>query len=125
MMMNESTIKNIAIRFNVQVNNRNLEALTQLMTKGHRFIDSSGDIVEGQEKMKKAWRDFFELYPNYRNIFSEVQVRGNLVIMAGHSECSEKVLQGPTIWTAIIRDDLVAEWRVYEDTEEVRQTLGL
>ncbi|MBD3192598.1 MAG: hypothetical protein GF308_18300 [Candidatus Heimdallarchaeota archaeon] len=123
--MNKSTIKNIALRFNEQINNRNLEVLTQLMTKDHRFIDSSGDIVEGQEKMKEAWRKFFELYPDYQNIFSEIKVQENLVIMVGHSECSEKVLQGSAIWTAIIRDDLVAEWRVFEDTEEVRQALGL
>jgi len=29
------------------------------------------------------------------------------------------------IWTATIEDDLVNEWRIYEDTEENRERFGL
>ena len=45
--------------------------------------------------------------------------------MIGHSECTEETLHGPAIWTAIIEDNLVAEWWVYEDIKEVRLRLGI
>jgi len=41
--------------------------------------------------------------------------------MIGHSECSVDILDGPAISTAVIRGDKVAEWRVYDDTEENRR----
>ncbi|MGV9104007.1 MAG: hypothetical protein ACOC3C_07830, partial [Candidatus Thorarchaeota archaeon] len=67
----------------------------------------------------------FSKYPAYRNIFTKVENRGNLVIMIGHSECSVDVLDGPSIWTAKIRCDQVAEWRVYDDIKENRRKLGI
>jgi len=75
--------------------------------------------------MKKDWTDFFNSFPDYRNIFLRVEAKDNLVIMIGHSECTYEPLHGPAICTAIIEDNLVAEWRVYEDTKEVRQLLGI
>lgn len=47
------------------------------------------------------------------------------MVMIGHSECSVDVLDGPAIWTAKIRGDQVAEWRVYDDTQENRTELGI
>jgi hypothetical protein len=46
--------------------------------------------------------------------------------MLGRSHCQEEpILDGPAIWTAHIRDNLVTEWRVYDDTPENRRSLGL
>ncbi len=45
--------------------------------------------------------------------------------MSGHSECSEKALDGRAIWKAVIRGARVSEWRVYVDTDEVRDELGI
>ncbi len=38
---------------------------------------------------------------------------------------SEEQLQGPAIWSARMDGDLVASWRVYEDTEHSRVLLGV
>jgi len=45
--------------FNEQINNRDLEALTEMMTADHTFIDSEGDMVKGREEMRRGWADFF------------------------------------------------------------------
>ncbi len=115
----------VAIRFNDRINDRDLEGLVDLMTEDHTFIDSSNEVVGGREEMRKAWTDFFQHFPDYRNIFTWVESRDNLVVMVGHSVCSHKPLDGPAIWTAMVRDGLVAEWRVYEDKEENRRRLGI
>ena len=49
----------------------------------------------------------------------------DLVVIVGYSTCSVEVLKGPAIWTARVADDKVIQWRVFDDTPEVRQLLGL
>jgi ketosteroid isomerase-like protein len=71
-----SDLKLVAMLFNEQINNRDLEALTEMMTADHTFIDSEGDMVKGREEMRRGWADFFARYPDYRNIFSRIELRG-------------------------------------------------
>ncbi|MFW9845342.1 MAG: nuclear transport factor 2 family protein [Candidatus Thorarchaeota archaeon] len=115
----------ITLRFNEMINTRNLTGLAALMAEDHTFIDISGDIHSGRDKMITGWLDFFESYPDYRNNFTKVEARNNLVLMIGFSDCTHKPLDGPSIWTAKIRDRKVAEWRVYEDSMAVRKSLSL
>jgi hypothetical protein len=65
-------------------------------------------------------------FPSYRNDFTTVEALGDIVVMTGHSICSEhSALEGPAVWTARVVGDLVAEWRVHEDFTTVRATLRL
>jgi ketosteroid isomerase-like protein len=100
-----------ALRFNEKINQRDLDGLVNLMTDDHLFIDNSGDV---DKNMKEGWRGFFKKYPDYRNIFTSVTVRDNVVVMVGYSTCSnEPRLNGSSMWTAKVRDGRVSEWRVY------------
>ena len=84
-----------ALRFNEKINQRDLDGLVKLMTEDHVFIDNSGD---SDKNMKEGWRQFFESYPDYRNIFTSVEVSNNVAIMVGYSTCSnEPRLNGPSI----------------------------
>jgi ketosteroid isomerase-like protein len=123
--MTESELIAVALRFNERINIRDLTGLGELMTEDHVFIDIPGEVHEGRERMIVGWFDFFRNYPDYRNNFTRVEVRDDLVIMVGFSECSYDPLDGPSIWTAKIRDGKVAEWRVYEDIAQTRHTLGI
>jgi hypothetical protein len=100
-----------ALRFNENINQRNLEGLINLMAEEHTFIDNSGVF---DHDMKKGWETFFDKYPDYRNVFTSVTVQDNIVIMIGYSTCSdESRLNGPSMWTAKVENELVSEWRVY------------
>jgi ketosteroid isomerase-like protein len=123
--MRKSDPRSIALRFNERINARDLTGLAGHMTEDHTFIDVSGKVTVGRDKMILGWFSFFESYPDYRNNFIHLEVQGTKVIMLGFSECSYASLNGPAIWTAEIRDGLVAEWRVYEDTPEIRTSLGI
>lgn len=123
--MDAFDIMMVALNFNVRINRRDLEGLVELMTEDHRFIDIPGEVHEGKDVMKKGWREFFTKFPDYRNVFTDVKVRNGVVVMIGYSTCSYKQLDGPSIWTAKIRNGLVSEWRVYEDTVSNRQKLGI
>jgi hypothetical protein len=47
------------------------------------------------------------------------------VVLYGYATWHEGDDPDWAIWTARIEDDLVAEWRIYEDTEENRSRFGL
>jgi ketosteroid isomerase-like protein len=111
--MDSSKLMSIALKFNEKINQQDLEGLAELMTDDHTFIDNFREITKGKDVMKEGWREFFEKYPDYRNTFTCVTAQNNVVVMVGYSTCSYKPLDGPSIWTAKIRDDRISEWRVY------------
>ncbi|MFW9935296.1 MAG: nuclear transport factor 2 family protein [Candidatus Thorarchaeota archaeon] len=123
--MTKFELISVALRFNERINTRDLSGLGELMTEDHVFIDIPGEVHKGRERMIVGWFDFFRNYPDYRNNFTRVEARDDLVIMVGFSECSYARLDGPSIWTAKIRDGKVTEWRVYEDNAQTRKTLGI
>ena len=110
--MDSSKLMFIALRFNDRINQQDLEGLVELMTDDHAFIDSEGNVTKGKNVMKEGWREFFKKYPDYRNKFTSVTVQGNVVVMVGHSTCSSKPLEGPSIWTAKISGERICEWKV-------------
>lgn len=63
--------------------------------------------------------------PGLQNHFIRIESQENLVIIIGYSTCSTKALDGPALWTAIIENDLVAEWRILEDSKENRKLFGI
>jgi ketosteroid isomerase-like protein len=117
--------KATVLQFNEYINKQNLDGLATLMTDDHTFIDSANNIIHGKEKSLEAWKGFFELFPDYRNIFANLEPQNGLVVIAGHSISSDKRLDGPALWTAKIKDNKVAEWRVYADTPENRKQLNI
>ncbi|MFX1411782.1 MAG: hypothetical protein ACFFA6_15660 [Promethearchaeota archaeon] len=93
------------------------------MTEDHIFIDRKGDRYGD---MVNGWIDFFKNFPTYKNYFTRVESRDNLVILIGYAKWSKDSLEEDhAIWTAGIENDLVTEWCIYEDTEENRKKFNI
>jgi predicted SnoaL-like aldol condensation-catalyzing enzyme len=114
----------VALQFNEHINHQNVHGISDLMTENHRFIDRAGEVVSGKGSMVLAWTRFFESFPEYHNTFERVESRGNLVILYGYATWSKGEVPDHAIWTATIENGLVAEWRIYEDTEKNREKLA-
>lgn len=117
--------RDIAIKFNDAINARDLDALVALMTDDHRFVDTEGTAFEGIERCREVWAGFFSAFPDYRNHFETLIERDGTVSIVGRSTCSDARLAGPALWSVIILDGAVREWRVHEDTVARRVELGL
>jgi ketosteroid isomerase-like protein len=117
--------RRIVEQFNDCITSADLAGLGVLMTDDHRFVDSAGHEWSGRDTCLETWAGFFDAFPGYRNVLEAVDSTGHVVVVTGRSECVEPSLHGPAIWTATIVGDLVAEWRVYDDTAEVRESLGV
>ena len=124
-MPQQSDASAVVAAFNDAINRADLVALAALMTDGHAFIDSAGGRVAGKAACLAAWRGFFAAFPDYCNTFERVVTKGDIVVIAGRSRCSDPRLDGPALWRALVQGALIGEWRVYADIEENRARLGL
>lgn len=115
----------IVLQFNRCINGRDLEGLAALMADESTFIDSAHQQLVGKSACLRAWDAFFRQFPDYRNIFEKIRTRDGRVAILGHAECSDARLHGPTLWSAVVKERQVAEWRVLEDTPANRLHLGL
>ena len=123
--MNLRDPKLIALQFNECINNQDLAGLTDLMSEDHSFIDREGKVHKSKEFMVKSWKDFFHLFPHYKNTFTRVDSQNTLVAIVGYAFWSDDRPYDPVLWTAKIESDFVAEWCVYEDTPGNRKLLNI
>jgi ketosteroid isomerase-like protein len=123
--MNTIDPKLTALQFNEYINRQDIKGLSGLMSDDHTFIDRQNEVVRGKEAMTEGWIEFFQSFPGYRNSFERVQSQGGLVVLYGYATWHRGGEPDYAIWTATIEDDLVAEWRIYENTGEYRKRFDL
>ena len=75
--------------------------------------------------MTQNWRKFFEMVPNYKNTFTRIESYQNNVTIVGYAFWSDDQPHDSVIWTAKISNNLIQEWRIYNDTEQSRRVLNL
>ena len=117
--------KAIAMQFQNCINNADIDGLSELMTENHVFIDMENNRIEGKvDNLYKAWKPFFEMFPDYRNIIESVIVKNHTVIMQGYSICSDERLNNlRAIWIAEIVDNKVGLWQIFPDNKENKSLL--
>ena len=119
-------------RFVDAINRRDPDAIAELMTSDHRFIDGMGEIVEGQERMRQGWKGYFDMVPDYYIKVSEAFESGDIVVMlgiAGGTFTNDATLklennwEVPAAWRAVVEGDKIKQWQVYADNEPIRKIM--
>lgn len=123
--MNSKDPKITALEFNECITRHDAAALSAMMSDDHLFVDREGTEERSREHVSQSWRDFFGMFPKYRNTMMRVESRNDTVIMIGYAYWNEENRRDPAIWVAKINDDHVAEWRIYYDTAENWNRLGI
>jgi len=122
-------IKDVVNQFVRAINQHDEEAIFELMTEDHRFIDSGGQVFEGREETRGGWVRYFSLVPDYKISISAVFDSENTVVLLGKASgtyTSDSVLkpenhwETPGAWRAVVSGDKVKEWQVYADNEPIR-----
>jgi ketosteroid isomerase-like protein len=108
------------------INAHDVDALLNLMTEDHAFIDSLGKRIEGREKMRAAWNGYFAFCPDYRVSHEDIVSDGNLVLATGTAggTIAATHWEIPSAWKALIKGGLLHEWRVYADNKPVYDILA-
>jgi hypothetical protein len=84
--------------------------------------------------MRDGWAAYFRMVPDYTVTVDETFSEGSIVVLLGWARGTyvkergqvlpENTWQTPAAWRAQIRDEKVAEWRVYADNEPIRQFMA-
>ncbi len=123
----------IVLRFIDCINKADVDGLCSLMTDDHVFIDALGNRVQGREKMRAGWKTYFAWFPDYRISHQEIFEERAAVAVFGSASATyavngnlpkENHWEIPAAWKAVVRDGLIAEWRVYCDNQPARKLLG-
>lgn len=104
------------------INARDVNALAELMSSDHTFIDAHGNEVVGREKMRAGWRGYFEWFPNYEIEVVQIFEKGEEFGLFGYAGGSfknnpELSWRLPAAWKVVVKDQRVALWQVYADTK--------
>jgi ketosteroid isomerase-like protein len=127
-----NSAESVAQAFVRAINRQDLDRLTALMSPSHRFIDSSGKVIEGREKMREGWAAYFRMVPDYSVAIEELYPSDPIALMlgmAGGTYSSDGKLhpenrwQTPVAIRVLVEEGLVAEWRVYADNEPIRKVM--
>lgn len=118
----------IALEFVDYINSHDTASLANLMTEDFLFVDGLGQEVHGWRNMDLGWKGYFELFPDYSIQVDDVFWQGAAVGLFGYAQGTfavggqmqaENRWRIPAAWKAVVREGLVAEWRVYADNEPV------
>jgi len=121
--MNSKDPKLTALQFNECINNQDIKGLSSLMAEDHIFIDSDRNFTRD---MINGWKRFFNDNPTYKNIFTRIESRENLVIIIGYCLWSkDSKEEDHYIWTTTIENDLLVNWQIYKDIEDNRKKLKI
>ena len=108
-------------------------ALGEMMTEDHVFQDPLGVRFVGRDKMIEGWKQYFKFVADYRiradELFQTDQtfaVFGSASgVYAGNGNAGkENFWEVPAAWRAVVRGNLIAEWRVYADNQPLRKLMG-
>jgi ketosteroid isomerase-like protein len=121
-------VKEIANKFIEAINQHDVESLCELITEDHTFIDSAGEACNGIEQMRRAWSEYFKMFPDYAIEAPEFVISGDTVILLGKASGTyttdgslrqENHWQIPAAWKAVIADDKIKLWQVFADNSIV------
>jgi ketosteroid isomerase-like protein len=126
------TPSEIVSAFVERINVHDVDGLCALMEDEHVFIDGLGATVTGREAMRKAWRSYFVMVPDYW-IRVERQLQQGTVVgifgKAGGTFTDDGRLHAanrwevPAAWQAIVGDKGIAVWQVFADNEPIRRIM--
>jgi ketosteroid isomerase-like protein len=123
----------IAMDFINRINSGDVDAICELLTAEHIFQDTLGERFIGREQMREGWSAYFKAVTNYQIHAEEFFQTGERLaifgsasgVYAGNNKPSGgNFWEVPAAWRAVIRDGLVAEWRVYADNQPLRKLMG-
>jgi ketosteroid isomerase-like protein len=123
----------VVLEFIEKINAADVPALCALMTDDHVLIDGLGNRLQGKEELRGGWKGYLAWFPDYRISHQEIFREHDSVAVFGSASgtyavngklLKENHWEIPAAWKAIVRNGLIAEWRVYCDNQPARKLLG-
>jgi ketosteroid isomerase-like protein len=120
--------KEVAHSFVAAINSGDANAVRNLMTEDHTFVDALGNTFSGADQIKSGWLHFFRAYADYRISVRHTFVEGSLVALFGEAtgrwRVADRVLtetwKVAAAWLAVVEAEKIRQWSVFCDTSWVK-----
>lgn len=118
--------KKIIYDFVSAINEHNVNLICSLMSSDHVFIDSHGNEVKNNHRMRAAWEGYFQWFPDYEIEIIDILFDGNMFAAFGFASGTYKGIKAkesenhwrlPAAWKIIINENKIALWQVYADSK--------
>lgn len=117
------TDKEIVLAFVKAINNHDVDEIYNLMSDDHIFIDGSGGKHIGKIGMKKAWQDYYQMFPDYCIQITDVVEDNSIIGLFGSASASYMIIKDETnnfwkttaSWKGIVENKKIKHWQVYCD----------
>ena len=123
----------VAYSFVEAINSSDPDELAKLMSDNHTFIDSDGSVHPGRGEMRRGWKDYFSMVPDYRIQVKDTLSRDDTVALFGVAEGTfeqdgnlkpENHWVVPAAWRVVVEDEKVAVWQLYVNPEPMVKILN-
>ena len=127
-----SSATEIVLKFIERINRQDVEGLADLMSEDHVFLDSVGGRGEGRENMRRGWAEYFRMMSDFRIEVEMTIAEEDRVAVVGTASGTyvidgkvsrENYWKCPAAWLAVVKDELLAEWRVFADLKPLYQII--
>lgn len=124
------TKKETVLTFIEAINNVNIEAISDLMSEDHIFVDAGGGKYQGKENMKQGWIGYFDIFPDYKIEVTDIAESDSVVGIFGYASGTYKGLKNktnsnfyriPAAWKAIVQNEKVKHWQVYCESASINE----
>jgi ketosteroid isomerase-like protein len=128
-----SSAASVAREFVAKINAHDVEALGELLSHDHEFVDSLGATTTGREALKHGWAGYFRCVPDYAIEVTDEFLRGDVVALFGFAggTCApdgkpalENRWRIPAAWHVTVESGLVARWQVFADNKPMHELLA-
>jgi len=112
------------------INASHFGRMQELMSNDHVFIDSQGHKTSGMDSLKKAWIQYFAMFPDYKIEVDEILEKDSLICVLGYASGTYKNMTNsnywriPAAWSAIVEDNRIKQWQVYADNIMVMEIVN-
>ena len=105
--------KDIVRKYIEAINSHNIQAMRNLMTLDHTFIDAEGKEMKGREKILDGWPGYYDMFPDYKIKVESIIEEGSIVAVFGSTFATyngktgmkpENEICEPAAWKAIVKN---------------------
>jgi ketosteroid isomerase-like protein len=124
------TDKEIVLEFVKAINDHDVDKIYDLMSDDHVFIDGSGGKHEGKTGMKEGWQNYYQLFPDYSILITDVAEDNSIIGLFGYASGSYRIIKNETdiwkttaAWKAIVKNKKIMHWQVYCDYTQLMEII--
>lgn len=114
------------------INSHDAKKVVEMISEDHMFIDSMGSVATGKDTLLKAWKGYFDWFPDYKITLEHTYVEDTSIALFGKASgtfdvngklLKENKFEMPAAWRAEVINNKISLWQVYADNHPVWQII--